>query len=360
MVNRGKRSLSLDLGTEPGRTVLRKLIGTADVLLDNFTPRVLRKWDMTYESLRAQHPKLIMLSNTGYGSTGPWSEFKAQGTTLEATMGLMAVTGYRGGPPARAGQSVPDFYACWAGLMAVLAALVERRRSGLGQWIDLGMYQLGPALIPEALLHRQAHGSDPARAGAREWGAAVSAVARCRDGRWLAVSVTDGAEQARLRRVVDSEAEDAAALEDDVRVWAAARDADAAAATLQDVGVPAAAVRDAAGLLADPHLRARGFYEHVPVDELPQPAPLIGRPFRWSPGETAPRIRAGAPRFGEANAYVLEQVLGLTSSEIATLYREGVVTDAPDTPPPARAMDFAALLASGVLTRIDDEQEAIA
>jgi hypothetical protein len=88
--------------------------------------------------------------------------------------------------------------------------------------------------------------------------------------------------------------------------------------------------------------------------------PLIGRPFRWTSAAAGPAIRAGGPRFGEANAYVLEQVLGLPGEEIAALYRDGVVADEPTGPPPARAMDFDALLASGVLTRVGREPEPIA
>jgi crotonobetainyl-CoA:carnitine CoA-transferase CaiB-like acyl-CoA transferase len=165
VVNRGKRSLGLDLSCAEGRDVLRELIAVSDVMIDNFTPRVLRGWDLTYERVRDCNPGLVMLSNTGYGSTGPWSEFRAQGTTLEATMGISGVTGYAQGKPSRAGQSYPDFIACWSGLTMLMAALIHRERSGEGQLIDLGMYQLGPVVIPEALLGYQAHGEELARRG---------------------------------------------------------------------------------------------------------------------------------------------------------------------------------------------------
>ena len=348
VVNRGKRSLALDLGTEAGRAVLRRLLATADVLLDNFTPRVLRKWGMTYEELRPSFPRLIGLSNTGYGSTGPWRDFKAQGTTLEATMGLMAVTGYAGGAPARAGQSVPDFFACWTGLVALLAALLERERSGLGQHIDLGMYQLGPAMVPEALLHRQATGEDPVRAGARDAGDVLSDVVRCGDGRWLAVS----GPRERIARITGT---------GDLAAWAAAQPSAAAVAdALQALRIAASPVHDAATLLADPHLRARGFHEPVRVPGVDAPVPLIGRPFRWASAASTVGVRGPGPRFGEANADVLERLLRLPETEIAALYRAGVVTDAPVAPPPARAMDVDALLAAGVLAHVERDAEAIA
>jgi formyl-CoA transferase len=345
-VNRGKRSLTLDLGTEAGRDVLRRLIADSDVLLDNFTPRVLPKWGLTYDRLSTEHPALIMLSNTGYGSTGPWSSFKAQGTTLEATMGLMSVTGYADGPPARAGQSVPDFIACWTGLLALLAALIERDRSGLGQWIDLGMYQLGPIVVPEALLELQARGAQPSRSGARDWGAPLSGVFRDRGGGWLAVSVRERARLPVLAALVAAPLDaEPAAVEAELARWVAVRDAADAAAELQAAGIAAGPVRDAAERLADPHLRARGFHEPAPVDRLHDAVPLIGRPYRWTSSGSRVGIAAGGPRFGEANAYVLERLLSLPDDRIAALYAEGVVVDDPVDPPPARALDFAALAA---------------
>jgi crotonobetainyl-CoA:carnitine CoA-transferase CaiB-like acyl-CoA transferase len=359
-VNRGKRSLTLDLGTDAGRDVLRRLVAESDVMIDNFTPRVLPKWGLTYDSLRREHPRLVMLSNTGYGSTGPWATFKAQGTTLEATMGLMAVTGYPDGPPARAGQSVPDFLACWTGLLAVLAALVERERSGVGQWIDLGMYQLGPAVVPEALLHAQAHRADPARGGGRDPDAPASGVFSTRDGGWLAVSVADDERLARLRHLlVDG---DGPRLEPALAAWAATRDAVPAAAELQALEIAAAPVNDAAALASDLQLRTRGFYEEVAVDGVPEPVPLIGRPYTWTSTASEVGIARGAPAFGEANAYVLERVLGLPERRIASLYADGVVVDAPVCPPPARAMDFDALVAKGILTRVEARvsEEAVA
>ena len=190
MLNRGKRSVVLDLSAPEGRAALLALVGQADVLLDNFTPRVMRKWGMTYDALAEVNPRLIMLSNTGYGSTGPWASFKAQGTTLEATMGLTSVTGYPDGGPAKAGQSYPDFLACWTGLLAVLAAVISREATGSGQWIDLGMYQLGATVIPEAIIGWQASGVEPPRLGDRDHDARAERVVRTAErDRLVAVSV---------------------------------------------------------------------------------------------------------------------------------------------------------------------------
>ncbi len=336
VVNRGKRSVALDLATPAGRELLLGLVACSDVVLDNFSPAVPPKLGLTYAQLSAVNPGLVMLSNTGYGSTGPWAAFKAQGTTLEATMGLMAVTGYEDGPPSRAGQSVPDFIACWAGLTALLAALVHRERTGEGQWIDLGMYQLGPAVIPEALIAAQAGEPAPPRGPAADLDALDSALVATRDG-WLAVAVADEVRRAALHRLLGRES---------LAQWAAARDGWPAARELQATGIAAAPVLDAETLLADPQLIARGFFEAVDISQLGARRPLIGRPYIWQARRTKVGIASGAPSYGADNDTVLGELLGLDSARIARLRAEGVVVDRPLDPPPAAPMDLTGMRAA--------------
>jgi crotonobetainyl-CoA:carnitine CoA-transferase CaiB-like acyl-CoA transferase len=347
VVNRGKRSLGLDLSTHEGRDVLCRLVATADVLIDNFTPRVLPGWGLGHDVLAALNPRLVMLSNTGYGSTGPWAAYKAQGTTLEATMGLMAVTGYADGPPARAGQSVPDFYACWAGLLAICAALRHRGRTGQGQFIDLGMYQLGASVLPEALLHRQVHGVDLPRVGAADHDALVSSVVPSLDG-WLAVSARTAEQLLSLRAVVGATH---TGVEPALRAYAGGRSADEAATLLQAVGVPAGPVLDAGDLAEDPQLCERGFYEDVAVRVAGGRRRLVGRPYVWRSAGSEVGIRRQAPDFGADNDRVLTDLLGLDPGTVARLREHGVVADAPIDPPPARPMDVDLLLAKGTLAR---------
>ena len=203
VLNRGKRVICVDLRSAGGQDLLRRLAAEADVILDNFTPRVLRQWNLTFAELSKINPRLIMLSNTGFGSTGPWSAFKSQGTTLEATMGWMNYTGYPDGPPSKAGQSAPDFIACWTGLLALMAALTYRERTGDGQWIDLGMYQLGPSVIPEALLDAQLNGPGFGRRGAADIDALISGVfPTSEDDHWIAISVRDLVDLGRLATVI--------------------------------------------------------------------------------------------------------------------------------------------------------------
>jgi crotonobetainyl-CoA:carnitine CoA-transferase CaiB-like acyl-CoA transferase len=363
LVNRGKRSFGLDLSSAAGRDVLRQLIAVSDVMIDNFTPRVLRGWDLTYERLRDGNPGLVMLSNTGYGSTGPWSEFRAQGTTLEATMGISGVTGYAQGKPSRAGQSYPDFIACWSGLTMLMAALIHRERTGHGQLIDLGMYQLGPVVIPEALLGFQAHGAEFARRGSSDIDVLLSGLFRAAgDDRWLAVTLGDRRDLARAAALIPALAplcdhdrwsgEDARAATDAIAAWALGRDDLAAATELQASGVAAGPVLDARDLLDDPQLRARRFYETVDLGPVAGRRPLIGRPYSWLTDEPRVGVRGPAPAFAADNGYVLRDLLALDEDRVAELYACGAVADAPTAEvrrAPQSGLDLDALVASGVI-----------
>jgi formyl-CoA transferase len=366
VLNRGKKSIALDLSTEEGRKVLFSLVEEADILLDNFTPRVMKKWGTTYDALREVNPRLIMLSNTGFGSTGPWSSFKAQGTTLEATMGMTSYTGYRGGPPAKAGQSYPDFLSCWSGLCGITAALLHRQATGRGQWIDLGMYQLGPIVIPEALLHWQATGGDLERIGNADLGALFSGLLPAAgDDRWLAVTLADHDAVEALRAVipaVDDLDEDGPRSVDRIASllgeWVAERDAEEAAALLQEAGIPAGPVMDARDMLSDPHLAARGFYE--PVDFGPEIGvrPLISRPYRWHSAGSTMSIQGPGPPYADSNAYVLHELAGLSEAEVEGLYEAGVVVDEPVDPPPPQPWDLELMLKARALTMVDPDYRA--
>ena len=358
MLNRGKRSFVLDLQTEAGRAVLCELVACSDVLIDNFTPRVMRGWGLSYEKLAQINPRLVMLSNTGYGSSGPWSAYKAQGTTLEATMGLGAYAGYDGEAPAKVGQSYPDFLAAWAGLTCIMAALVHRERSGKGQWIDLGMYQLGPLVIPEAFIAVQSGRPDIGCRGNADWGAAFSGVFRSRGtDQWVALSAADPAACSRLASLTGA---NAGADDDTVRAtvaeWCKQRSAEEAAATLQCASIAAGPVRNARDLMHDPHLAARGFLERVDFGSNIGPRALIGRPYVWTGAEVG--IRRRAPQFGEDNETVLATLLHKAPEAIDALRQQRIVTERPLNPPTLRPVDLSALVRLGTIKAYDPHYSA--
>jgi crotonobetainyl-CoA:carnitine CoA-transferase CaiB-like acyl-CoA transferase len=372
VLNRGKRSVVLDLSAPAGRAALLALVSQADVLLDNFTPQVMRKWGMTYDTLAEVNPRLIMLSNTGYGSTGPWASFKAQGTTLEATMGLTSVTGYPDGGPAKAGQSYPDFLACWTGLLAILAAVVSRDVTGRGQWIDLGMYQLGATVIPEALIGWQASGREQPRLGDRDTDAVLSGLfTTAEHDRLVAVSAASLDQLRALDGAVPGLADaigglgaagsgTTAELRGLLANWIAARSAAETCTVLQAFGVAAGPVMDARDLLLDPHLIARGFYQWIDFGDPLGWRPLIGRPFTWhSPGSQV-AIAGRAPLFGEHNEYVLTKLAGFDRETYEQLQAAQVVTDEPVNPPEGRPMPIEAMARRGNLVVDRDYRRTLA
>jgi len=367
-LNRSKRSLVLDLSQERARELFLRLAARSDIVIENFTPRVMRGWGLHYEALKEVRPEIIMISNTGYGATGPWSQFPSQGTVLEATTGISAYTGYRGGRPGRVGQSYPDFLATWLGVYTVLAALHYRDRTGHGQWIDLGMYQLGASLIPEALLQYQIDGATPERignehavfvpynlypaAGDDEW----IAICVTSDDQWRSLAVLLGRpELATDERFAQVKAREGHRAEIDsvIAEWTKSSDARELSAALQKCGVAAGAVLNARDLLLDPHLKQRQFFEYVPHPDSIGVRPVIGRPYRLMSADIS--ISKSAPKFGEDNIYVLKDILGLNEVDIESLYEAGIVTDHPNAPRIAAAMNFETGLRARTLKEVDPD-----
>ena len=168
LIHRGKQSITLDMTDERGRDLFKELVTVSDVVMENFTPRVMRSWGLDYPNLRRLRPDVVLVSNTGYGhGGGPYSGYPAQATTQEATHGHCWITGYAGEGPAKAGASFVDFLSTWTALFAIGAALRYRARTGLGQWVDMGMYQAGVMFLSEYILDAAANGREGGRIGNR-------------------------------------------------------------------------------------------------------------------------------------------------------------------------------------------------
>ena len=368
VVNRGKRSLAMDLGSTQGQEIFRELVAKSDIVLDNFTPRVMRKWGLNYDELKKIKPSLIMLSNTGYGSTGPWSSFPSQGTTLEATMGITFYTGYRDDKPWKVGQSYPDFIACWAGLNGLWAAIAHMRKTGQGQWIDVGMYQLGVALMPEPLLQKQLDGTAPVRMGNEHAQHVPSNLYQAHgDDQWIALTVRTDAQWTALASLMQQPA-----LATDLRFsttaarrlnretvntlvaqWCIAHSPKELFEQLQAQGIAAAPVLNSRDLLRDPHLRHRKFYETVLHPEPIGERPIIGRPYKLRFRDA--HIKKPGPRFGEDNDSILKDILGKTPQQIEELKASNVVSDLPTNPGLSGTMDTESMLRLKTLIAVDPD-----
>ena len=199
-VNLNKRDVTLNLTDPRGRELLLRLAATCDVVIENFTPRVLEQFDLTYERFRAVRPDIIMVRMPGFGLDGPWRDRPGFAASMEQTSGLAWVTGYDDGIPNIPGACDPLAGAHAA--FAVIGALAHRERTGEGQHIELAMLDMAANLVAEQLVEHHAYGHLMCCDGNRSPSAAPQGVYRCRDDEWVAVSVGSSSEFASLCRVL--------------------------------------------------------------------------------------------------------------------------------------------------------------
>ncbi len=345
MLHRGKRSLTLDLSKEEGRDVFKELIRTCDILMENYTPRVMQRWGLDYPNLKKIKPDIILLSNTGYGhSEGPYSQYPAQATTQEATHGLVSLTGYQGDMPSKAGAAYVDFLASWSGLLGVASALRHRNRTGQGQWVDIGMYQMGCYFTGEYILDWTANSRRPTRIGNRHpWRAPQGCYPCAGADQWCVISVGADDEWTALCEAMGSpELRDdprfATAsermkhhdeLDEIIRAWTGTLGKFEVMEQLQGVGVPAGPVFDSKDANTDPHYWEHGFLEKVHYPEERQMGKRVLMTRSWKLSKTPMSIQQHAPKLGEANEHVLQDLLGLGESEIAKLDEADIIATEP-------------------------------
>jgi crotonobetainyl-CoA:carnitine CoA-transferase CaiB-like acyl-CoA transferase len=340
--NVGKRSVVLEFTSSQGVELFKRLVPLADVVVENFTPRVMKNLGLDYESLRQIRPDIIMISLSGYGQSGPWRDFGAYGTGLEAVSGICSITGYRYGPPARTGISFTDPVTGLIGAGAVLLALRHRRRTGKGQFIDLSQHEAAIPLIGHALMDFVMNNRQQPRLGNRDLVAAPQGCYRCRgEDDWLIISVANDGQWLRFAEAVghpewiqDERFADILSrhrhhdeLDALIEAWTREQDHIEAMHLLQRAGVTAAAVLNPKEVLLDPHLRERGSFDLVDVPgagKRPVPRVLGARFSRFDAGARGP-----APKLGEHNREVLQGLLGLSDEEVTRLEEERVIGTEP-------------------------------
>jgi len=347
--NGGKRSLTLDFGEENGEAsaaIVKQLVAECDIVAESFTPHVMDKFGLDYDSLRKIKPDVIMISLSGYGQNGPWRDYSGYGMGLEPAAGLSSITGYRAGPdgqshPLRTGISFTDPYSGIVGAGAVLSALIYRRRTGKGQYIDLSEQEAAVPVVGYALMDRAMNQREPERIGNRSHWYAPQGCYPCRgEDNWLVVTVTNDDEWRGLCKATgnpqwadDERFADLAsrreyhdALDELIAGWTREQDQYEAMHLLQKAGVTAAAVLNPKQALLDPHLRERAFFDRVETDHGPRPVPhQIGASF--SAFETT--SDRPAPKLGEHNREVLQGLLGMSDDEVNELEERKVIGDTP-------------------------------
>ncbi|WP_439551261.1 CaiB/BaiF CoA transferase family protein [Falsiroseomonas sp.] len=331
--NRAKRSITVDMRKEGGRQVIRDLAARADVLVENFPTGALKRRGLDYASLKSVNPRLVYLSCTGFGQTGPYAKRKGYDTVFQAMGGLMGLTGERGGGPVKPGLPVADLTSGLWVAIGLLAALRGRDATGQGAHVDFSMLDGQVALLTIAAARLFALGEVPPRLGTEHPGRVPTASFRCRDGRFLHITASDQ-HWAPLCNALDLRdlladpalATNAGRLAQRDRVMAAmtaameAMTRAEAVTALDAVDVPNGPVLALDEVVADPHVQARGCIAMVPHGEATHPA--LRLPFRFD-GFDDP-VPAPAPVLGADTDGVLTE-LGYDTARIAALREESAI-----------------------------------
>jgi formyl-CoA transferase len=330
VVGRGKKSITADLHTAEGQERVKQLARISDVVVENYRPGTLERWGLGYEQLREVNPRIVMLSLTGYGQTGPSSHKPGFGRVLEAVSGLMNSTGERSGPPLQIGVPLVDYIAGTTAAMAISMALYRRdaHPDGEGQWIDLSLYETLVRMLDSLISRYDATGQAPTRQGNRYVNVAPSDVYATRDGRFLFHSSATQTVFERLARAIergdmlDDErySTNAARIErvdevnDVVAAWFAAHDFVEAVAIMEANDVPVGPVNTIADVAADPHLRERDSLIRVEADGVGSLLmPGVVPKFSGTPGAVA----HGGPALGSDDAEVAAMLAALTDAASA-------------------------------------------
>ncbi len=335
-VNAGKYGITLNLKKPRAVEIAKHLVARADVVLENFAGGVMAKLGLGYDDLKQVKPDLVMLSAAIYGQTGPYASHKGHGNPLTALTGLPTLTGAPQQNPQYPGFVITDFTAPRAGLVAMLAALDRRRRTGAGCYLDASQFEATVHFLAPVLLHHQLNDGELERIGNRDVNAAPHNLYPCREGRYCAVSVAsaddwtnfvraigapDWTRQARFASLADR-LENNAALDELVATWTSTMTPEEVMRRLQDAGVAAGVVQGGAELSRDPHLAARGYYRTLSHDGDIGEFTYSGMPASLS--ETPYEIKP-APMLGEHNEYVFTELLGISDAEFVALVADGVV-----------------------------------
>jgi crotonobetainyl-CoA:carnitine CoA-transferase CaiB-like acyl-CoA transferase len=339
--NHGKRSLALDVTRAEGRDLFLGLVRHADVVVQNFSPRVLPNLGLGFEVLAAANPAVILVSMPAFGLDGPYRDRGSYGPGVDAMSGLSHLTGYEDGPPMKPGNFFCDQNAAVLAAFATLCALRHRDRAGEGQHLELAMIEGEFQVLADAYLDVVFNGREPHRMGNdHPWMAPHGVFPSAGEDAWVAIAVETEAQFAALCRVIGCPdlATDARfarqrerhanrrLLDEPIAAWTRTRTHYEAQAVLQAAGVPAGAVLNSVELLADPHLAVRRGFEYVETPGVgPTPYP---RPAFVLSGTPVP-LETPGPAFGSANGFVLRDLLALDEGTIAALYAAGVVADEP-------------------------------
>jgi crotonobetainyl-CoA:carnitine CoA-transferase CaiB-like acyl-CoA transferase len=332
--SRNKQSLTLNLKAAEGQEIVRRLVAEADVLVENFRPGTLESWGLGWDTLSKINPRLIMLRISGYGQTGPYRDRPGFGVIGEAMGGLRHLTGYPGQAPVRVGISLGDSLSSLYGVIGVLLALQERQNSGMGQFIDVALYESVFAMMESLVPEYDACGYIREPAGSALPGITPSNSYPCNDGHFVLIAGNGDSIYKRLMHLIgrpdlaedprlahnDGRGEHAERIDAAIAEWTRQRDRDQVLEALNQALVPAGFPYTAADIVKDPHYLARQMIETVQTSAGALKVPGVLPKLSRTPG----RLGAGGPQLGEHTDDLLAG-LGLSGEQVRGLRERGII-----------------------------------
>ena len=345
-LNRGKYGIVLDLSKASGVETFKALVRTSDVVIDNFSPRVMGNLGLEYPALRRERADIVMVSVSAFGATGPYRNRIGFGPNIDAASGLTYLTGYTDSPPIKPGNYFSDFFSGLHAAMATMVALDHRRRTGKGQYVDVAMREVDTMILGDALMDVVMNGRVQTPIGNRHPSMAPHGCYPCKgDDKWVTVAVGSDDEWARFVDVMGSPNwakaprfsstsgrwENQDDLDSLVAQWTAGRDRDEVMASLQQAGVTAGAVHDVKDIVNNAQVKSRGYYSEVTHPEFGT-APIRNLP--WKLSGTPTKVESPSPCFAQHNDYAFGELLGMAPKDVERLYDDGT-THAVPVPAPA-------------------------
>lgn len=333
--SRNKRSIAVDLRQPEGQAIARALAERADIVVENFRPGTLEAWGLGYPALAAVNPGLVMVRISGYGQDGPYHKRPGFGVIGEAMGGLRQVTGTPDRPPSRVGVSIGDTLSALYGVIGAMFALEHRRKTGLGQIVDVALYESVFSVMESMLPEFDAFGAVRERTGSILPGIAPTSSYRCSDDSFVLIAANGDSIFKRLCIAMgrddlagdpglahnDGRAARQAWLDDEIERWTSANTPDDVLAAMQRADVPASKIYTIGDIVADAHYRARGMIREIRTSEgatlkVPGVVPRLSA----TPGG----FDGGGPRLGEHTDEVLRE-LGYDSATIDDLRTRRIV-----------------------------------
>jgi crotonobetainyl-CoA:carnitine CoA-transferase CaiB-like acyl-CoA transferase len=333
--SRNKRSITLDLRQPEGQAVARRLAARSDIVIENFRPGALEKWNLGWEQLSADNPKLVMVRISGYGQSGPYRDRPGFAAIAEAVGGLRYVTGYPDRPPVRPNLSIGDTLASLHGVIGALLALHHLKNGGGGQVIDVALYESVFNVMESLLPEYDAEGLVRERSGSSLPGIAPSNLYPCKDGSYVLIAGNADSLYRRLMSAIgredlrddpalaknDGRAAQMERIDEAIAAWTLKRTQSEVLQAMEQAEVPAGRIYSAADIAADPHYAARGMLlDSVAGDGEPLRQPGVVPKLSATPGA----IRRAAPKLGEHTDEVLREA-GYAQAEIEALRAKGIV-----------------------------------